>query len=65
VDDENRNKGLGKKLLNLFIKESHGNPILLLAAPDEEDFELVSWYEKQGVELSPFSCPDGPLMIKF
>lgn len=64
VDEKNRNQGTGKRLVSLFIKESQGNPILLLASPDEEGFDLVSWYEKQGFILSPFACEDGPLMIK-
>lgn len=64
VDDSDRGKGLGKTLVSQFIEKSNGNPIILLASPDEEDFQLTSWYEKQGFQLTAFSCADGPLMIK-
>lgn len=64
VDENNRNTGLGRKLVSSFISQSCGVPILLLASPDEEGFLLQEWYEKMGFELTHFYCEDGPLMIK-
>lgn len=65
IDDSARGKGLGKLLTNQFILKSNGNPILLLASPDEDNFQLVEWYSKLGFQQTEFSCIDGPLMIKY
>ena len=64
VDETNRGTGIGSELVNLFCQKSQNLPILLLASPDEDDFDLVSWYEKKGFISTQFSCEDGPLMIK-
>lgn len=64
VDENNRGQGMGKQLVTEFIKHSQGFPVLLIASPDEEDFNLQLWYEKLGFETIPFSCEDGPLMLK-
>jgi GNAT superfamily N-acetyltransferase len=64
VDDSDRGKGLGKSLVAQFVEKANGNPIILLASPDEENFQLTTWYEKLGFQLTYFSCEDGPLMIK-
>jgi ribosomal protein S18 acetylase RimI-like enzyme len=65
IDESNRGIGLGKSLTYQFILQSNGRPILLIASPDEEHFQLIQWYEKLGFQLTPFSCIDGPLMIKY
>jgi GNAT superfamily N-acetyltransferase len=64
VDEDNRNKGVGKKLVSDFIGQTNNLPILLLAGADEEDFNLTDWYIKLGFTLTKFSCTDGPIMIK-
>lgn len=64
VDEEDRGKGVGKSLVSNFIIKSHHLPVILLASPDEESFNLQAWYEKLGFELTPFICEDGPLMIR-
>lgn len=65
IDESNRGQGLGKLLTNKFILQANGNPVFLIASPDESDFNLISWYEKLGFQLTPFLCSDGPLMIKY
>ena len=65
VDDNLRGSGVGRNLVNQFILKTQSNPILLLASPDEDDFNLTAWYEKMGFEPTPFICEDGPLIIKF
>jgi hypothetical protein len=50
--------------VNDFEKSTNGLPILLLASPDEDDFDLVSWYSRLGYIETSFVCEDGLLMIK-
>lgn len=65
VDEADRCKGTGKDLVNQFISQAKSLPIILLASPDEEDFDLQTWYEKLGFETSNFYSEGSPLMIKF
>lgn len=65
VDETLRGSGMGKSLVNQFISKTQSKPILLLASPDEDNFNLTLWYEKMGFQPTPFFCEDGPLMIKF
>lgn len=65
VDEPLRGTGMGRSLVTQFISKTQSKPILLLASPDEDDFQLTAWYEKMGFEMTPFVCEDGPLMIKF
>lgn len=65
VDESDRGKGTGKLLVNQFISQAKGLPIILLASPDEEDFDLQTWYEKLGFEATKFYSEGSPLMIKF
>jgi hypothetical protein len=63
VDESQRGLGLGKKLVNQFIKESNSLPILLIAGADD-DFNLIDWYISLGFQTTKFECEDGPIMIK-
>lgn len=65
IDNTFRGQGLGKELVSKFITKAKHRPIFLLASPDEDSFKLQLWYEKQGFQLTPFNCEDGPLMVKF
>lgn len=64
VDEANRGQGFGKSLVAQFMSQTQGLPILLLASPDEENFQLQEWYQKLGFELTSFLCEDGPLMLR-
>lgn len=65
IDEDSRGQGFGKKLVTQFIQKSKNIAIILLASPDEEDFNLVDWYQSMGFEITPFLSEDGPLLIKY
>lgn len=55
IDRKQRGKGYGDDLLNKFLEEAKGLPIVLSADTAQrqvEGFNLVDWYQKHGFELT-------------
>lgn len=67
VDKSKRGKGYGDDLLDQFLKEAKGLPVLLNADTAQlqvEGFDLVSWYSKHGFQK--IETPSVfPLMVRW
>jgi ribosomal protein S18 acetylase RimI-like enzyme len=67
VDENDRGKGVGKKLMNQVLNFNKEVPVLLLAdylEYQKEGFSLIDWYTKLGFETMPFFSISGPFLIK-
>lgn len=65
IDESQRGIGLGKRLVTQFLLKTNQIPTLLIASPDEDNFDLVSWYINQDFIMTKFISEDGPIMIKY
>lgn len=67
VDENERGKGIGKKLMNQVLDAHKDVPVLLLAdylESQKDGFSLIDWYDKFGFETIPFFSISGPFLIK-
>lgn len=68
IEEEYRGDGLGTELLKGFIydaEEKNAEAIILVAdTGDDNEFNLVQWYEKYGFEIIHGQAESFPVMLR-
>ena len=66
VENDKRGKGYGEDLLNKFLEEAKGLPVLLsadTAGKQQKGFKLVDWYKRHGFQVVKQNI--FPLMVRW